>query len=146
MSAHLSLRAVLRRTFGIYAEHTHVLLGAAIAVEAVLALNRLLPAHSLAAAIAAVALSAVVLGMFVCVVVLLAADARDGGSLRGARELLRGARSALGPLLLVGVLAGIALVLASSLVPLVIAIASTILVTHIGIGILAGLNWSLQHP
>jgi hypothetical protein len=74
--------------------------------------------------------------MFVCVVVLLAADARDGGPPRSARELLRGARSALGPLLLVGIIAGIALVLVSSLAPLLLVMASTILFTHLGIGIL----------
>ncbi len=111
MKGSLSLSAVSRRTFGIYAEQAPVLLVAGITAAAVIALDHVRLKHSPILALAALLVNLVVIGLFVCVVVLLAADAWDGGPRRPIRELLRGAWSALGPLLLVGVVAGITITL-----------------------------------
>ena len=102
MGAPLSLRAVLRRTFGIYAAHASVLLTAAVVVDAVVALDQVQLRHSPVRATAALLVNLVMGGLFVCVVVLLVDDVWDGGPRRSVRELLQGAWSALGSLLLVG--------------------------------------------
>ncbi len=115
MNASLSLSTVLRRTFSIYAEQAPVLLTASIMVDAVLALDQVQFRSSPALAIGALLVNLVVIGLFVCVIVLLVADVWDGGPRRGARELLRGAWSSLGPLLLVGVLAAIAFTFLASI-------------------------------
>jgi hypothetical protein len=117
MNSSLSLSTVLRRTFGIYAKQAPVLLTAAIVVDGVVLLDRVQFKAAPALGIIAVLLNLVVIGLFVSLVVLVVGDVYDGGARRGARELLAGA---LGPLLLVGLLAGLAITLLS-------AIASTIL-------------------
>jgi hypothetical protein len=114
MNGSLSLRAVLRHTFGIYTTRASVLLSSTITVAAVAVLDSAPLKRSLALSLAALLVNVVVIGMFVCVVVLLVADAWDGGRPREARDLLRGAWSALGSLLLVGVFAGLAITLLSS--------------------------------
>jgi hypothetical protein len=120
MSGPLSLRTVLRRTFGIYAEqHALVPLAAAIMAAAV-ALNRLQVKHSLVLAIATLLVTVVAFGLFVGVVVLLVADAMDCRPRRSARELLKGALSALGPLLLVVVVSGITITLLTTIESIVI--------------------------
>jgi hypothetical protein len=125
MNASLRISAVLRRTFGIYASQASVLLTAAIVLDAIVVLDRVSFKSSPALAIAAVPVNLVLIGLFVCVVVLIVADVYDGGRRRGARELLRGAWLSLGPLLLVGVLALLAITLLTS-------VASTILFVIIG--------------
>lgn len=115
MGAPVSLRAILRRTFGIYAAHASVLLMAAVVVDAVVALDQVQFRHSPALATVALLVNLVVGGMFVCVVVLLVDDVWDGGPRRSVLDLLRGAWSALGSLLLVGIVAGIAFTVLASL-------------------------------
>jgi hypothetical protein len=119
MNASLSLSKVLRRTFGIYAEQAPILLTAAIMVAGVVALDQVQFKNSPALAVGALLINLVVLGLFVCVVVLVVADVWDGGSRRGARELLRDGWSALGPLLLVGIVAGIAITVLTSFVSVI---------------------------
>jgi len=115
MNASLSLSSVLRRTFGIYAEQAPVLLTASIMVDALIALDQVQLRNSPALAIGALLVNLVVIGLFVCVIVLVVADVWDGDPRRGARELLRGAWSSLGPLVLVGVLAAIAFTFLASI-------------------------------
>jgi hypothetical protein len=84
MSASVSLRNVLRPTFGIYAQQAPVLLIAAIVVDGVVALDRMRFDTSPALAIGEALVDLVVIGLFVCVVV---------GALRTfgrSRELVRG--------------------------------------------------------
>jgi hypothetical protein len=133
MNARLSLGAVLRRTFGIYTEHAHVLLGASVMVEAVLALDRSQLARSPKLAVAALLADLAAMGLFVCAVVLLVADVREGGRLRSARELLRGAWSALGSLLLVGVVAGVTATLLVSVAPAVLVAISASVILGVGV-------------
>jgi hypothetical protein len=130
MSRSLSIGAVLRRTFGIYAAQAPMLLAAALLATGVIAFDQALPERSIALAIAALMIDLLVLGLFVCVVVLVAADVLDGGTRRNTGELLRGAWSALGGLLLVGFVAGMAIMLVTS-------IGSTIVLVVI-LGILFG--------
>lgn len=138
MNSHLSLNTVLRRTFGIYAEHALALLAAAVLVDVIVALDQVQFSHSPLLAIVALLANIVVIGLFVCVVVLLVADVWDGGSRRSIRELLRDAWSSLGQLLPVGVVAGIAVTLLAS-------IASTVFfVVIVGIAFSAGVGiWAL---
>jgi len=125
MNASLRISTVLRRTLGIYAGQASVLLTAAIVLDAIIVLDRVSFKSSPVPAIAAVLVDLVLIGLFVCVVVLIAADVYDGGAPRDAVQLLRAACSALGPLLLVGVLAVLAITLLTS-------VASTILFVIIG--------------
>ena len=78
------------------------------------------------------------IGLFVCMVVLVVADVYDGGSRRNARELLRGASSALGPLLLVGVVAGLAITVLASIVSTILFVLIAGVALSAGVG-LAGL-------
>lgn len=136
MSASVSLSTVLRRTFGIYAQQAPVLLAAAIVVDGVVALDRTRFNSSPALAIGEALIDLVVIGLFVCVVVLVVADVWDGGPRRGTGELLRGAWSSLGPLLLVGVLAGIAITFVASLWPLIFFALLASVAVKAGMGIL----------
>jgi hypothetical protein len=115
MSRSLSSGAVLSRTFGIYVAQAPTLLTAALLATGVIALDRERPGLPVALAIAALLIDLVVLGLFVCVVVLVAADVWDGGTRRDIGELLRGAWSALGGLLLVGLAAGVAITVVTSI-------------------------------
>jgi hypothetical protein len=85
-------------------------------------------------AVAALLLNLVMIGLFVCVVVLVVADAWNGGGRRNARELVRDAGSALGPLLLVGVVAGITITFLISIASIIVfgIIASVVLSTGAG--------------
>ncbi len=115
MSRSLNVGAVLRRTFAIYAAQAPVLLTAAPLAVGVIALDQTLSEHSIVLAIAVLLVDLLTLGLFVGVVVLVAADVLDGGSPRNTRELLREAWSALGGLLLVGFVAGVAITLVTSI-------------------------------
>jgi hypothetical protein len=115
MSRSLSIGAVLRRTFGIYAAEAPMLLTAAFLAAGAIAVVQALPERSIVLAIAAILIDLLALGLFVCVVVLVAADVGGGGTRRNTGELLRGAWSALGGLLLVGFVAGVAITLVTSI-------------------------------
>ena len=115
MSHALSIGAVLRRTLAIYAERAPMLLTTALLVTGVLAFDRAQPERSTAWAIAAIPINLLVLGLFVCVVVLVVADAWEGATRRDTSELLRGAWSALGGLLLVGLAAGLTITVVTSI-------------------------------
>jgi hypothetical protein len=132
MNSSLSLSTVLRRTFGIYAEQAPLLLTAAIILDGVVVLDHVQFKSAPVLAIVAVLVNLAVIGLFVCIVVLLVADVYDGGSRRAIREMLRVALTALGPLLLVGVVAGIT-------ITLIISVASTIVFVIIaGVALSAG--------
>jgi hypothetical protein len=113
MNRSLNVGAVLRRTFGTYVAEAPALWTAALLVAGVAALDQLRPARTTALALVEALADLLALGLFVGVVVLVAADVWDGRARRGVGGLLRGAWSALGRLLLAGVVA----VLAISLVP-----------------------------
>lgn len=108
---------------------------AAIVVDGVVALDRMRFNSSPALAIAALLLDLVVIGLFVCVVVLVVADVWDDGPRRSTRELLRGAWSSLGPLLLVGVLAGITLTFLASIWPFIFFVVIASVAVKAGVGI-----------
>jgi hypothetical protein len=146
MNASLSLGKVLRRTFGIYAEQAPVLLAAAIVVAGVVALDQVQFKNSPALAVGALLINLVVLGLFVCVVVLVVADVWDGGSRRGARELLRDGWSALGPLLLVGIVAGIAITLLTSVASTIVFVIIFGVAQAAGVGVLGLLIGLLLVP
>lgn len=134
MKASLSLSTVLRRMSGIYAREAPTLLSASLMVGGVVALDRVQFKNSPGLAVAALLINLVVIGPFVCVVVLVVADVWDGGPRRSARELLRDAWSALGQLLLVGIVAVITITLLTS-------VASTILFVIIaGVALSAGVG------
>jgi hypothetical protein len=142
MNAPLSLRTVLRRTFGIYTEQAPLLLAVALVLDGVVVLDRVQYKNSPVLAIGAALVNLVVIGLFVCMVVLVVADVYDGGSRRGARELLRNAFSALGPLLLVGIVAGLAITVLASIVStiLFVLIAGVALAAGVGtLGLILGL-------
>jgi len=115
MSRSLSTGAVLRRTFGIYAAEAPALLAATLLVAGVLALDQARPTYGTAARIATALVDLLALGLFVGVVVLVAADVWDGGARRDIWGLLRGAWSALGRVLLAGVVAVLAITLVTSI-------------------------------
>ncbi len=130
MSSSLDIGAVLRRTFGIYAAQAPLLVVAALLVAGVLELDEALRVRATVLGAAAGLVDLLALGVFVGVVVLVAADVRDGGARRGVGGLLRGAWSALGRLLLAGVVAVLVIALVTS-------IGSAILVVVI-FGVVAG--------
>ncbi len=85
MNSSLSFRAVLRRTFGIYTGQAPRLLMAALLVAAIVALDQTRFGLIPALAIAAILINALALGLFVCVVVLVAAEVWEGGAPRNDR-------------------------------------------------------------
>jgi hypothetical protein len=113
MNGTLSLGAVLRRTFGAYAERAPLLLAAALMLATVIWLDKALFKRAAAAGAGLVSLA--LLALFVCFVVLAASEMWDGGTRRSASELLRSAWSAVGRLLFVGVIAGLAIGFVGSL-------------------------------
>lgn len=142
MTPSLSIRTVLRRGLRIYAEQAPALLTVAFAVAGVVLLDRVQFKGSPALAIIAVVINLVLIGLFVALIVLIVADVYDGGSRRGARELLADAYTALGPLLLVGLLAGFAITFLSAIAStiLLVVIASVIFSAGVGaIGLIVDL-------
>lgn len=114
----ISIGNILRRTLRIYAEQHALPPVAAVLIAAFVALGRLPGRLSLAVGIVALLLALIVIGLFVCVVVLLVADDFDGGPRRSARELLRVAWLALPRLLLAGIAGTITIAFVSSIAPL----------------------------
>ncbi len=138
----LNLGIASRRAIGVYVEQARALLLAAVAIDGIALLDRLQKKSSPALAIVAVILNVVVSGLFVAAVVLISADAYEGRARRGPRELVAGAWAALGPLLAVGLIAGLTIALlsgASSLI-LTVLFASLVLSTRVGgPGLIVGL-------
>jgi membrane-associated HD superfamily phosphohydrolase len=125
----VSISTVLRRTFRIYAEQHALAPVAAVLIGAFVALGHLPGTRSLGIGVGVLIVAAVVVGLFVCAIVLLVDDVFDSEPRRSARNLLIAAWSALPRLLLVGVAAGITIALAASIVPLLVAgILATIVV------------------
>lgn len=120
MNASINLGTVLRHTFRIYTGNALVLLTASILMNAVVALDRTLPKSHPELDVVVFIVDLVVIALFVGVVVLLVADVWGGGPRRSARDLLRGAWSALGRLLLVGVLVGVTIGFISSIATLIV--------------------------
>jgi hypothetical protein len=135
MSRSLSVGAVLRRTLGVYATQAPALLVAALLLASVLALDQTRPARTTALALVAALLDLLALGLFIGVVVLMAADVWDGRTRRGVGELLRGAWSALGQLLVTGAVAILAITLVTSIgsVILIGVIAGILLGSKVGV-------------
>ncbi len=135
MNRSLNVGAVLRRTFGTYVAEAPALLTAALLVAGVAALDQLRPARTTALALVAALVDLLALGLFTGVVVLVAADVWDGGARRGIGGLLRGAWSALGRLLLAGVVAVLAIMVVPSIgsVILIAAIAGIVLGAKVGV-------------
>jgi hypothetical protein len=113
MTSSLRLRSVVRHTFAAYTGQAPILLATALTLAGVVKLDRALPEGGVA--IVAGLVNLLVLVLFIGFVVLVAADVRDGRTHRGAGELLRSAWSAVGRLLLVGVVAVLAIGFISSL-------------------------------
>ena len=112
MSGRLSIGAVLRRAFGTYVGQAPVLLTAAIMLVVVVKLDTVLAG---AAGVVAGLINLLLLALFVCFVVFTADETWKHGAHRPAGELLSSAWQATGRLLLVGVVAGFALALVSSI-------------------------------
>ncbi len=115
MNRSLSIGTVLRRTFSTYAAQAPALLAAALLVAGVVALDQALPARNTALALVAALIDLIALGLFTGVVVLVAADVWDDGARRGVGGLLGSTWSALGRLLLAGVVAVLAITLVTSI-------------------------------
>jgi hypothetical protein len=112
MNGALSLRTVLRHTFRAYVARAPLCLSAALSLSVLIKLDTAL--FNQAAAIGAGLINLLLLALFVCFVMLAADEAWDARPQRGASELVRSASSAVGRLLLVGVVAGLAISLVSS--------------------------------
>jgi MFS family permease len=136
MTHSLSIGIVLRRALHIYAEQARTLLMAAFALDGALLLDRVRFKSSPELAIVAVIVNLIVIGLFVAVVVLVVADAYDSGSRRGARELLAGAWAVLGPLLIVGLLAGLVFTFLSAIATIILSILIASVVLNAGVGVL----------
>lgn len=126
----LSIDAVVRRTFGVYTGQAPRLLGATLLVAGVVAFDQARIGHPIALAIAVALINLLALGLFVCLVVLLAADVWDCGACRDFGKLLRGAWSAVGRLLLIGAVTGLTITLVTSV--------ASVIVASVALGILLG--------
>ena len=112
MQARLDVGAVIRRVFDIYVDQASVLMPAAAAVFAVTGiLATLLIAASPGLALVSLLVSVVAITLFTGMVVELVADVQDGRRDATAGALLRAATPVFGKLVLVGVVAGIGIVL-----------------------------------
>jgi hypothetical protein len=112
MQARLDVGAVIRRVFDIYVDQASVLMPAAAAVFAVTGIiSALLIAASPGLALVALLLSVVAITLFTGMVVELVADVQDGRRDATAGALLRAVTPVFGKLVLVGVVAGIGIVL-----------------------------------
>ncbi len=136
----------MRRTFGIYVAQAPLLLTTAFLVAGVVALDQALSEPSPVLAIAAVVIDLLALGLFVCIVVLVAADVWDGGTRRNTGELLRGAWSTLGGLLLAGFVAGMAVTLVTSIGSTIVLVVILGILFGSGVGVAAVLFGVLLVP
>ncbi len=101
MNDKLSLAAVLRGTFSAYVERAPLLLAAALMLVAIVRLDTTLLRAQ--AAVGAGLINLLLFALFVCFVVLAAQACWDERDRHGVRDLLRSSWSAVGRLLLVGV-------------------------------------------
>ncbi|HEY7893086.1 MAG TPA: hypothetical protein VIC05_12835 [Solirubrobacteraceae bacterium] len=112
MNGRVQVGAVIRRTFEIYVDQAPVLMPAAAVVFVVSSLlSVVLVAAAPALAIVALVISIVATTLFTGMVVELVADVQDGRRDASVSQLLRAASPMLGPLLLVGILAGFGIVI-----------------------------------
>jgi hypothetical protein len=108
MASRLEVGAVIRRVFDIYVDQAPVLLPASAVVFVITGIvSAVLVASSAGLAIVAVLLSFVASTLFTGMVVELVADVQDGRRDHSAGDLLKAAVPVLGPLILVGIVAGI---------------------------------------
>src|SRR3977135_4204880 len=112
MSERLDVGGVIRRVFDIYVDQAPVLLPASAVVFVVTGIvTALLVAAAPALALLALLLSLVATTLFTGMVVELVADLQDGRRDHSAGQLLRNATPVLGQLILVGIVAGIGIVI-----------------------------------
>lgn len=117
MTDRLDVGAVIRRTFDIYVEQYPVLLPASAVVFVITGIvSALLVAAAPGLALIALLLSLIAGTLFTGMVVELVSDIQDGRRDHSAGELLRAATPVLGQLILVGVVAGIGIVIGFVLV------------------------------
>ncbi len=112
MQTRIDVGAVIRRVFDIYVDQASVLMPAAAAVFAVTGiLSSVLIAAAAGLALVSLLLSVIAITLFTGMVVELVADVQDGRRDATAGALLRAATPVFGKLVLVGVVAGIGIVL-----------------------------------
>jgi hypothetical protein len=114
MQQSLSVRAVLRRTFGIYGDRRAPILSVGLLLAGLVALSDTRARGSTGVGILLLVIFVVVGGLSVGTLVLVVADVFEGGPRRNAAALLRDSWSALGWLLLALLVAGLAIGLVSS--------------------------------
>jgi Uncharacterised protein family (UPF0259) len=112
MSDRLSVGGVIRRVFDIYVDQASVLLPASAVVFVITGiLSAVLVAAASGLAVVALLLSLVANTLFTGMVVELVADLQDGRRDHSAGALLRSATPVLGQLILVGIVAGVGIVI-----------------------------------
>jgi hypothetical protein len=112
MNSSIDVGSVIRRTFDIYVDQASVLLPAAAVVFVIEGiLSALLIAASPALVFVSLILSLIASTLFTGMVVELVADVRDGRRDADVAQLLRAAVPVLGQLILVGILAGVGIVI-----------------------------------
>jgi hypothetical protein len=112
MTERLDVGGVIRRVFDIYVEQASVLLPASAVVFVITGIvSALLVAAAPGLAIIALLLSLVAGTLFTGMVVELVSDIQDGRRDHSPGELLRSATPVLGPLILVGIVAGIGILI-----------------------------------
>jgi len=112
MADRLDVGAVIRRVFDIYVDQAPVLLPASAVVFVITGiLTALLIAASSGLAILALLLSLVATTLFTGMVVELVSDVQDGRRDHSATQLLSAATPVLGQLILVGIVAGVCIVI-----------------------------------
>jgi hypothetical protein len=112
LNSRVDVGAVIRRTFEIYADQALVLITAAAVVFVISAVvGALLVTASPGLAIIALVVSLVASTLFTGMVVELVADLQDGRRDTSPGQLLRAAMPVLGQLILVGIVAGIGIVI-----------------------------------
>jgi hypothetical protein len=112
MTNRLDVGAVIRRVFDIYVDQYSVLLPASAVVFVITGLvSALLIAAAPGLALLALLLSLVATTLFTGMVVELVSDVQDGRRDHSAGELLRAATPVLGQLILVGIVAGIGILI-----------------------------------
>lgn len=117
MTDRLEVGAVIRRVFDIYVDQYPVLLPASAVVFVISGIvSALLVAAAPGLALIALLLSLIANTLFTGMVVELVSDVQDGRRDHSAGELLRAATPVLGQLLLVGIVAGIGIVIGFVLV------------------------------
>jgi len=117
MAGRLDVGAVIRRVFDIYVDQAPVLLPASAVVFVITGIvTALLVAASAGLAVIALLLSVVATTLFTGMVVELVADVQDGRRDHSVGELLSAATPVLGQLILVGIVAGVCIVIGFILV------------------------------